>query len=93
MTYDLDLSEDGKIVGNPEFHAAVDFDPIQARVTRERLLAQAARDRTLLMASHTPFPGLGYVEQEGSGWRWLPLAVVVSKVGRRYQYLESDTFV
>ena len=78
VVYDIDLGEEGKIVGNPEFHAAVDFDPAQARVTRDRLFAQAARNRTLLMAYHTPFPGLGYVGQESSGWRWLPLAAVKS---------------
>ena len=70
VIYDIDLSEDGTVVGNPEFHAVVDFDPAQARATRDRLFAQAARERTLLMAYHTPFPGLGYVTQEGSGWQW-----------------------
>lgn len=78
VIYDLDLSEDGQIVVNPEFHAVVDFDPAQARVTRDRLFAQAARDRTLLMAYHTPFPGLGYVEQAAAGWQWLPPAAVGS---------------
>lgn len=75
VVYDLDLSEEGQIVVNPEFHAAVDFDPTQARTTREQLFAQAARDRTLLMAYHTPFPGLGYIEQAADGWRWAPWGV------------------
>ncbi|MFN8444016.1 MAG: MBL fold metallo-hydrolase [Caldilineaceae bacterium] len=71
VVYDLDLSEDGQTVGNAEFHAAVDFDPKQARLTRDQLFAQAARDQTLLMAYHTPFPGLGYIEQAADGWRWV----------------------
>jgi glyoxylase-like metal-dependent hydrolase (beta-lactamase superfamily II) len=72
VVYDLDLSADGRVVGNPEFHAVVDFDPVQARTTRYRLFAQAANERTLLMAYHTPFPGLGYIEQAAAGWRWAP---------------------
>jgi len=74
VIYGADLSNEPvgspKMIGNPDWHAALDVDPAQAILTRDRLLEQAARDQTLLMASHIPFPGLGYVTKHGSGWQW-----------------------
>ncbi len=67
-----DLVGDPKDIGNPKWHAFIDMDPAQAVVTRDRLFEQAARERTLLMAAHTPFHGLGYVSSHGQGWRWQP---------------------
>jgi glyoxylase-like metal-dependent hydrolase (beta-lactamase superfamily II) len=57
-------------IGNPKWHAFIDMDPAQALVTRDRVFEQAAKTQTLLMAAHTPFPGLGYVVKHGPGWRW-----------------------
>jgi hypothetical protein len=78
VIYDIDLnneqSDDPQAIGNPAWHAAVDVDPAQALLTRDRLFAQTARERTLLMVYHLPLPSLGYVEQHGSGWRWKPNA-------------------
>jgi glyoxylase-like metal-dependent hydrolase (beta-lactamase superfamily II) len=79
VLYDSDLNNEQndypQAIGNPAWHATVDVDPAQALLTRDRLFAQAARERTLLMAYHVPFPGLAYVEQHGTGWRWRPLEV------------------
>jgi glyoxylase-like metal-dependent hydrolase (beta-lactamase superfamily II) len=54
----------------PGWHAAVDFAPEQVVVTRRRLLNRAAIERSLVLAFHFPFPGLGYVAQKGEGWEW-----------------------
>jgi hypothetical protein len=32
----------------------------------------AATDRTLVIGYHFPFPGLGYVEKDGPGYRLTP---------------------
>lgn len=55
---------------------SIDFDsnPAQARVTRERVLADAARNGWLIAGAHLPFPGLGHVVKDGSGYRWLPVS-------------------
>lgn len=78
IIYDRDLIDDERDIpeeiGSSAWHATVDVDPAQALLSRDRLFAQAARDRTLLMAYHVSFPGLGYVEPHGTGWRWRPLA-------------------
>jgi glyoxylase-like metal-dependent hydrolase (beta-lactamase superfamily II) len=60
----------------PEWYAAVDFVPEQAIVTRRRLLNKAATEKTLVLAFHFPFPGLGYVVQKGEGWQWQPIETI-----------------
>lgn len=57
-------------VERPDWYAAVDFAPEQTVTTRRRLLAQAAAKKTLVLAFHFPFPGLGHVVQKGEGWQW-----------------------
>lgn len=57
-------------IEDPNWYAVFDFDPPQAIATRQRVLAQAAQERIRLMGYHLPFPGLGYVTQQGVGWRW-----------------------
>jgi glyoxylase-like metal-dependent hydrolase (beta-lactamase superfamily II) len=54
----------------PEWHAAVDLDPEQVEATRRRLLNRAAAERTLVLAFHFPFPGLGHVVRKGPTWEW-----------------------
>lgn len=68
-----DMIYDVEIGANPAWHAVIDNDPAQALAARDRLFEQAARDRTLLMAYHLPFPGLGHVENAGQGWKWIPI--------------------
>ena len=40
--------------------------------TRARVLEAAARDGTLVVGFHMPFPSVGYVERQGEGYRWTP---------------------
>ena len=49
-----------------------DYDPVQVVATRRRLLDEAAASGALLMVYHLPFPGLGHVARNRSGWQWLP---------------------
>lgn len=60
-------------VERPDWYAAVDFAPQQVMTTRRRLLNLAATGKTLVLAFHFPFPGLGHVVQKGEGWRWQPI--------------------
>jgi glyoxylase-like metal-dependent hydrolase (beta-lactamase superfamily II) len=59
-------------VERPDARALVDHQPEEMVRTRLRLLELAAREKTLVAASHFPFPGLGYVLENGRGWRWQP---------------------
>jgi len=60
-------------VEQPEWCAVVDFTPEQVVSTRRRLLNRAAAEKTLVLAFHFPFPGLGHVVQKGEGWQWQPI--------------------
>ena len=58
---------------HPEWHAATDLAPSQVLDSRRRLLNRAAAEKTLVLAFHFPFPGLGHVVQKGEGWQWQPI--------------------
>lgn len=65
-----DLIYDPKDIENPEWYSVFDFNPKEVMATRNWVFEQAAREGALLMASHVPFPGLGYVSQYENAWRW-----------------------
>lgn len=48
-----------------------DYDADVVVPTRRNVLSDAASRKTLLMAYHLPFPGLGSVESRGNAWMWL----------------------
>lgn len=55
------------------WHPEWDEDPEQAMRSRRSLLRRAVEESALIHAFHFPFPGLGYVREEGDGWRFEPL--------------------
>jgi glyoxylase-like metal-dependent hydrolase (beta-lactamase superfamily II) len=59
----------------PEWCAGTDFSPQQVVATRRRLLKRAADEKTLVLAFHFPFPGLGHVSQKEDTWQWQPIGV------------------
>jgi glyoxylase-like metal-dependent hydrolase (beta-lactamase superfamily II) len=54
----------------PETIGVTDHRPEDTVAARRRLFARAARDGSLVGASHLPFPGLGRVSRAGSAWLW-----------------------
>lgn len=59
-------------VEHPSWRTAFDHDPARAEATRRAVLAQAVAERTLVAATHMPFPGLGHLNAEGEAFRWVP---------------------
>jgi glyoxylase-like metal-dependent hydrolase (beta-lactamase superfamily II) len=59
-------------VRNPGWHVMYDMNPQQAEETRRRFFDRASADRTLIAGFHYPFPCLGYVEKEDTGFRLVP---------------------
>ena len=64
----------------PRPDATIAFDTDQAGAAASRSLAfdRAANERLLVAGAHLPFPGLGYVDRDSQGYRfvpapWLPL--------------------
>jgi glyoxylase-like metal-dependent hydrolase (beta-lactamase superfamily II) len=59
-------------VRNPDWHPAFDMDAQQAVATRRKLYDQITADRMMLQGFHFPFPSHGYIEKDGSGYRFVP---------------------
>jgi glyoxylase-like metal-dependent hydrolase (beta-lactamase superfamily II) len=57
----------------PDFHSAYDFDPVAASATRVKILDRVATDRTLVTGYHFPFPAVGHIAKDGSGFRLVPV--------------------
>jgi glyoxylase-like metal-dependent hydrolase (beta-lactamase superfamily II) len=61
------------LMEHPDWYPSFDLVPEQSLVTKRRLLDRAATDKALVLASHFPFPSLGYVVQKGTAWQWQPV--------------------
>ncbi|WP_428386716.1 MBL fold metallo-hydrolase [Mucisphaera sp.] len=60
-------------MAHPDWHVAFDADPVMAAKMRRRALDRAAAERLMVAGSHLPFPGVGHVRAEGSGYAWEPV--------------------
>jgi glyoxylase-like metal-dependent hydrolase (beta-lactamase superfamily II) len=59
---------------HPDWHAAFDQDGAKAEATRRKVYDMLSAERMLVQGFHYPFPSLGYVEKDGSGYRVVPAA-------------------
>jgi glyoxylase-like metal-dependent hydrolase (beta-lactamase superfamily II) len=59
-------------IQRPQIHLDVDDDKEKAVATRKRILDMVATDALFVAGFHMPFPGLGWVEKTGGGYRWVP---------------------
>ncbi|MBN1190168.1 MAG: MBL fold metallo-hydrolase [Dehalococcoidales bacterium] len=60
-------------IAQPDWFGATDIIPQQVIINRLKLLEKAALERSMVMAFHFPFPGLGYINRKGEGWEWQPV--------------------
>lgn len=56
----------------PGFGIIFEMDKEAADATRSRFFPQAAEEKSLLAATHMPFPGVGRIVKDGKSLRWLP---------------------
>jgi glyoxylase-like metal-dependent hydrolase (beta-lactamase superfamily II) len=54
---------------NPGWHGRFDMDPVTAEATRRSLYDRAASEGFLICGYHYPFPALGRITKEGTGYR------------------------
>lgn len=59
---------------NPEWSIVFDGDKEQAAKTRRKNLDMLATDKIPMIGYHMPFPGMGFVETRGSGFRFVPVS-------------------
>ncbi len=57
---------------DPKWSIGLDHTPKLAVATRQRIFAQAAQSRTRCYGFHIPWPGIGHIGKQGSGYTWIP---------------------
>lgn len=59
-------------LAHPDWEVRFDQDKAQAAATRRQMLGMLAADRIAFAGYHMPFPGIGFVEAAGDGFRYVP---------------------
>lgn len=62
----------------PDWEVRFDMDKAAAAATRRKVLGMVAADKIPLVGYHMPFPGMGYVETAGDGFRFVPTSYQLS---------------
>jgi glyoxylase-like metal-dependent hydrolase (beta-lactamase superfamily II) len=58
---------------NPDWQVMFDNEPATAVATRHKVYDMAAAEKMLITGYHFPFPCVGHVEKDGSGYRLVPV--------------------
>ncbi|WP_425084260.1 MBL fold metallo-hydrolase [Ruegeria profundi] len=59
---------------HPEWEVRFDMDKAAATESRRKILGLLAADKVPMIGYHMPFPGAGYVETRGDGFRFVPVS-------------------
>jgi glyoxylase-like metal-dependent hydrolase (beta-lactamase superfamily II) len=70
-----DLLHNPMQFAHPEWSPTFDVDIRCSVPTRRKVLDQAASENLLTLFYHLTFPGLGWVRQAETGFRWQPLGM------------------
>jgi glyoxylase-like metal-dependent hydrolase (beta-lactamase superfamily II) len=60
----------------PDVTIVFDVDPKAAAAARKQAFVDAVKGRYWVAADHISFPGVGHLQREGSGYRWIPMTYV-----------------
>jgi glyoxylase-like metal-dependent hydrolase (beta-lactamase superfamily II) len=74
MQVDVTAAVVNLFLNHPEWKLVFDVDGPLAEQTRRKIYDMAIADKLLIQGYHFPFPGRGYVEKSGSGYRLVPAA-------------------
>lgn len=58
---------------NPDISLVYDMDPVKAAQTRKEWLARSVDEKLRIAGMHMPYPGIGQVAKDGSGFEFLPV--------------------
>ena len=58
---------------HPEVTIGFDSDAKQAASVRRIAFDQAVQQGYLVAGAHLSFPGIGHINKDGKGYRWLPI--------------------
>ncbi|MDP3377300.1 MAG: hypothetical protein Q8S53_02970, partial [Brevundimonas sp.] len=62
----------------PDWEVRFDADKPAAAATRKQLFGMIAAERMPFIGYHMPFPGVGFVEAKGDGFRYVPASYQLS---------------
>ena len=68
------------LLEKPLTEFAYDTDPKQSAQTRVKMLNMLAANKTMILAYHFPWPGLGHVAKDGEGFRYFPAGMNIMQV-------------
>ncbi|WP_431287324.1 MBL fold metallo-hydrolase [Roseateles chitinivorans] len=60
----------------PDVTVAFDVDPKVAAATRKQAFADALKGRYWVAGDHVAFPGVGHLQADGKGYRWIAMPYV-----------------
>jgi len=70
----VDTAHTPLLIAKPEWGTQWDVDFNKGVRTRKKILENSFLNRTLVMATHLPWPGLGYIGKNGNTYQWQPFA-------------------
>jgi glyoxylase-like metal-dependent hydrolase (beta-lactamase superfamily II) len=70
---DVAINNPPLFVVHPGWHTINDQDPVQGEATRRRVLSMLAAEEMKVQAFHFPWPGVGYIERNGDGFKFVPV--------------------
>ncbi|NML39867.1 MBL fold metallo-hydrolase [Chitinophaga sp. G-6-1-13] len=73
LLHSADLLHAAVLLQHPEWGMFYDMDFGQAAHTRERILQEAANTGRMTMTYHLPWPGLGKIKKDNTGFEWEPV--------------------
>ncbi|MBL8166433.1 MAG: MBL fold metallo-hydrolase [Anaerolineae bacterium] len=59
------------MLARPDWHVSFDVDLEQGVTTRQQILGMLADEKRRVFGYHFPFPGIGYIDRDGEGFRYL----------------------
>ena len=56
----------------PKWKGAPEYDKAAAAATRKKVFDMLASDKVAFLGYHMPFPAVGFVEKQDTGYRFVP---------------------
>lgn len=73
----VDIVHTPLLIAKPEWGTQWDVDFNKGVETRKKVLEDCCSNRTLVMTTHLPWPGLGYIGKNGEDYQWVPFSYFI----------------
>ncbi|MFC2095187.1 MBL fold metallo-hydrolase [Candidatus Bipolaricaulota bacterium] len=70
LIYSADAFQHILFAEHPDWPNVTDSDPDQAMKSRRALVSRAIDSEALVLATHIPFPGIGFIREQGARYHW-----------------------